>query len=91
MGGDDGGSDEFEILANVFLADKSGLDSNVSEFLGVFLGGSSGSDVSEFLGVFLEVSSGSNVSEFLGVFLGGSSGGVGRSLIDRSEEEIGTS
>ena len=65
VGGEDGGSDEIECLENVFLSGKSGLDSNVSEFLGVFLGGSSGS----------------NVSEFLGVFLGGSSGGSGRSLI----------
>ena len=85
---DDGSSDKFEFLANVFLSDKSSLESTVSEFLGVFLGGSSGSNVSEFLGVFLEGSSGSNVSEFLGVFLGGSSGGVGRSLIDRSGEEM---
>ena len=82
VGGEEGGSNEFEFLGNVFLSDKSSLDSNVSEFLGVFLGGSSGSNVSEFLGVFLGGSSGSNVSEFLGVFLGGSSGGNGRSLID---------
>ena len=88
VGGDDGGSDKFEFLSNVFLSDKSSLESTVSKFLGVFLGGSSGSKESEFLGVFLECSSGSNVSEFLGVFLGGSSGGVGRSLIDRSGEEI---
>ena len=88
MGGEDGGSSEFKFLGNAFLSGKSGLESNVSEFLGVFLGGSSGSNVSEFLGVFLEGSSGSKVSEFLGVFLGGSSGGVGRSLIDRSGGEI---